>query len=202
MHQPPDTGRSGEGDPVDIGRKRQRPARHRAATRHHVQHALRPARLKEKLAKHQRAERGVFGRFQHHAVARRKGRRNLPDRHHQRIVPGRDTADDTQRLTQDVMQRAVIGDGAGAADLVGSLGHVAQGQHGTGHVDRQHLRNRLAHFQRIERGKKVAVRLDQIGKTRQNPDPASQRHTRPDALVEPLAGNTGRAFDIVGRSAG
>ena len=51
------------------------------------------------------AGRGV-ARLEHDRVAGREGRRDLPDHHHQRVVPGRHLADDADRLAAD--ERRVV----------------------------------------------------------------------------------------------
>ena len=45
------------------------------------------------LGKEQRGERGELGGLQHHRVAHRKRRRDLPRQHQQREVPRDDLAD-------------------------------------------------------------------------------------------------------------
>ena len=49
-------------------------------------------------AKRSSDERRLLGRLQHLDVAGRERRRELPDGHHQRVVPRRDPADDPERL--------------------------------------------------------------------------------------------------------
>ena len=58
-----------------------------------VQHAGRDRVLRQ-LDEAEQRERRLLGRLQHLDVAGGERRRHLPDRHHQRVVPGRDPADD------------------------------------------------------------------------------------------------------------
>ena len=53
-------------------------------------------------------EGGEGGRFEHHGVTARQGRRRLPRRHLERVVPRPDTPDHTQWLT-DRVREAVVG---------------------------------------------------------------------------------------------
>ena len=62
-----------------------------------------PARqhVRGQLGEAKQRERRLLGRLQHLRVPRRERRRELPDRHHQRVVPRRDPADDAERLAAD-----------------------------------------------------------------------------------------------------
>ena len=66
----------------------------------HVQDARRED-LRGELRQAQRRQRRLLGRLEHDDVAGRERRRDLPDGHHQRVVPGRDLADDPDRLAAD-----------------------------------------------------------------------------------------------------
>ena len=61
--------------------------------------------LHDLAEQHRRGGRRV-GRLDHEAVAGGEGRRDLPDRHHQRVVPGRHLGDDADRLAADVRRVA------------------------------------------------------------------------------------------------
>ena len=54
--------------------------------------------LLEQLDARQRGERGLGVGLQHHGVAGREGRDRVADRQRQRVVPGRDDADDAERV--------------------------------------------------------------------------------------------------------
>ena len=72
-----------------------------AVAEHDVEHAVRQDALRE-LRQDQRAARcGVAG-LEDDRVAGREGGPDLPQRHHERVVPGRDLTDDADRLTTDV----------------------------------------------------------------------------------------------------
>ena len=65
-----------------------------------VEHA-RGQELGADLGEQQRRGRGVVGGLQHDGVAGRDRGRELPDRHHHRVVPRRHLADDADRLAAD-----------------------------------------------------------------------------------------------------
>src|SRR6184192_4466087 len=57
--------------------------------------------VRGQLRQSQRGQRRPLGGLQHHAVSGSQRRPHLPDRHHQRIVPGRDRAHHAHRLPPD-----------------------------------------------------------------------------------------------------
>ena len=57
--------------------------------------------LGRELGEHHRGLRRGLGGLEHDRVARREGGRDLPDRHHQRVVPRRHLRDDADRLAPD-----------------------------------------------------------------------------------------------------
>ena len=70
-----------------------------------VEHARRQELLGELGEQDGARGRGVAG-LEHDGVARGEGRGDLPDHHHQRVVPRRDLADDADRLAPD--ERRVV----------------------------------------------------------------------------------------------
>ena len=132
----------------------------------HVQHAGRQHLLRE-LAQAERRERRLLGRLHDLDVAGRERRPDLPDRHHQRVVPRRDPGDDAERLAADDRRVAldVLRGGlalerasrAGEeAEVVGREGHLVAGD-----------RHRLADVAGLELGQLVGVLLDQVGQLQQ-----------------------------------
>lgn len=75
-------------------------------TTHNVQRTGRQELLSQ-LGQHGRRGRGGVGRLEHHRVTSRKGGRDLPHHHRQRVVPRGDLPDDTDRFPPD--ERRVIG---------------------------------------------------------------------------------------------
>ena len=71
-----------------------------ALTADHVEHARREQVLGP-LGELERAQRRQLGRLEHDGVAGRERGPDLPGRHHERIVPGRDRRDDPERVASD-----------------------------------------------------------------------------------------------------
>ena len=71
-----------------------------AATKQHVQHAWREDIFRQ-FRQLQRRQRGNFRWLDDDTVSRRQRGRQLPRRHHQRIVPGRDRGDNANRVAAD-----------------------------------------------------------------------------------------------------
>ena len=71
-----------------------------AVTADDVEHARRQE-LVAQFGEQHRRRRGGVARLEHHCVAGGQGRRDLPDRHHQRVVPRRHLTDDADRLAPD-----------------------------------------------------------------------------------------------------
>ena len=67
---------------------------------HHVEGTGRQELLCQ-FGKHQRAFGGGIAGLEDHGVAGRQRGSDLPDRHHERVVPGRDLTHHTQRLASD-----------------------------------------------------------------------------------------------------
>ncbi len=85
----------------------ERLARDRSGADHDIEHTLGDTRSRASSASIIDGERGDLRRFEHDRVAGRDSRQHLPHRHLQRVVPGRDRADDAHRFAAD--HRGVIG---------------------------------------------------------------------------------------------
>ena len=92
----PTARRAGERDLVDVGVLDQGLAGGTGAG-DDVDHARGQVGLLADLGEQQRGERRRLGRLEHHGVARRQRRRDLPRQHHQREVPRDDLAGDAER---------------------------------------------------------------------------------------------------------
>jgi hypothetical protein len=147
------------------------------------------------LGEAERRHRGDLGRFEGDDIARGERGRDLPDRHHRRVVPGRDLTDDADRLAAH--ERRVVGavlargrcvEGAGGAgeepQLVRADGQLLGGE-----------RPRLANVGRFERGEFVGVAVDRVGERQQGFHAlAGGRVPPPDPR---RAGGAQRALDVV-----
>ena len=92
-----DGGRAGERDLADVLVQRERLAGFLAEAVHDIEDARRAAGFDEELREPQAAERRLLGGLQYDRVAGRERGRDLPGRHQERVVPGRDRADDAIR---------------------------------------------------------------------------------------------------------
>ena len=133
----------------------------------HVEHALRQ-KLRGDLGKEQGCRGcGVRG-LEHGGVARGEGRRELPDRHVERVVPRRHLPDDADRLPSDLR---------GMVFEIFAGGHPTQVPRLAGKeadlVDREHdlIRHErcpgLTGVFRLEVGELLRVRLHRIGDPKQ-----------------------------------
>ena len=104
--------------------------------------------------------RGV-GRLEHHGVARRQGRAELPHRHHHRVVPRRHRGAHPDRL---------------APDERGEAGHVLTRRAALQHPRRAREEPDLVHHRRDLFGQGQRERLARCSATR--PSPARRRGTR------------------------
>ncbi len=175
---------------------RQRLARFRAGAGDDIEHTRRQARVQAQLRQAKQRQRGVFGRLEHHRIASRQGRRDLPGTDHQRKVPGHDGPHHANRLLVDQAQRAFWRGGDLAVDLVDTLGVITEGARRAarlglpGHGD---LGAVVAHAQHRQFG---MVRLDAVGDAVQNFLALCRRHARPHALLKTAAGRLHRAVDV------
>ena len=114
-------------------------------------------------AEAQRGERRLLRRLQHHRVAGRQRRADLPDRHHQRVVPRRDRGDDAHRLAADDrgVARHVLARGLALHACARRRRRSAGCRPRRG--SRSWRANRLADVRGLEEGELVGVRLDAVG---------------------------------------
>ena len=155
--------------------------------------------LRRELREAQSRQRRLLGRLQHLHVARGQRRGELPDRHHQRVVPRRDSADDPDRLTPQpggVAAHVLAGrlafehaGGAGEeADVVGCDRNL---------VPRR--RERLADVQRLELGDLIPMLVQRVRQLEQHLGALGGRGLQP--LDEGLLRRLDRMVDVFGRCA-
>ena len=113
-------------------------------------------------------DRRRLGRFQHDRVARRESGADLPDRHHQRVVPRRDLPDHPHRFA--TRERGValhVLAGRPALQAARGAGEEAQV---VGHHRKLVVydgRERLAGIQRLGAGDLLAVLFEEVGERKQ-----------------------------------
>ena len=128
----------------------------------------------------QRRQRRLLGRLEDDGVAAGERRRELPRRHHQRVVPRRDRADDADRIAPDhrgmagqVLARRRAMHGAHRA------GEEAEAVDDRRHLVVQHADARLAAVQRLERGERLGLAFDGVGELQQQRRALRRRRARP-----------------------
>ena len=145
----PDLGRAGEGDLVDAGVLDERSPVAPSPVTMLTTPGGRPIALPD-LGEGKRGQRGELGRLEHHGVAHRQRRRDLPGQHQQREVPGDDLPDDA--------------DGAHVGQLGGHqlrpAGVVVEVARDQRDVDVARLADRLAVVDRLQHGEQARVLLD------------------------------------------
>ena len=168
QHAPARARGTGEADGVDTHVQGQRFAGFGAQAGHHVEHPRRQAGIDRQFGQPQRGERALLAGLEHHRIARRQRRPQLPRGHDHRIVPGHDDAHHAHRFARDECQ----GVGRRGGDLVVNLVHgfrvPGDAARRTGHVHGQRILDGLAHVQRFQQGKFVLGGQDLFGKLQQD----------------------------------
>ena len=133
-----------------------------------VEDALRK-QITGELGKSDRGQRGVLGRFDDQRVTGHQRRADLPDRHQQGVVPGRDRTDDAERVTADhagvagevLTGRTALEDPGGAgeeAEMIDDHLHLLLGE-----------ADRLADVDGLQTGELGLGRLEPVGELQQRP---------------------------------
>ena len=132
----PGRGRAGEADVVGLGDDRA--ADLGAGTGDDLPQLGREAGLVEQLGGQQRGQHGLGVGLGDDGVAGEQGREAVAERHRERVVPGRDDADDALRHAVDLgagEHREHAADAPGVEVLVGRAGVVARGQREVGDLE-------------------------------------------------------------------
>ena len=188
-------GGAGEGDLGDALARGQCFAGFPAVAVHHVEHPRRQ-QVADAFEQHVDAQRGLLGRFEHHAVAGGQRRGELPGGHQDREVPRDDLPHHAQRLVEMVGRRVFVDLGAGAflgTDAAGEVAEVVGGQRDIG-VER--LAHRLAVVPGLGDGEHLQVLLDTVGDLQQD-----QRTSLHAGLAPGIGGGMGgvqRLLDVGG----
>ncbi len=99
-HRLPGAHAAGDRHQVDVGVGGDRGADDGTVTGHNIQNACRED-VGHELGETKRGQRSLLGRLEDTGVTGREDRPELPGRHQERVVPRRDRADNTDRLTHD-----------------------------------------------------------------------------------------------------
>ncbi len=187
--------RAGEGDLLHAGVLHEMSADDGPRSRDDVDRAGREADLGGELGHPQRRERSRRVGLEHHRAAGRERRRQLPGRHHQRVVPRHDLSADADRLLQRVVEKR-------AADRVRAPGDRRDRRSVEAEVlDRLgelglHRGDRLADVPRLELGELLSIGGEGVGQRMQEARALGRRRLRPGA-VERGPGGIDGAVDVL-----
>ena len=123
----PGAARSGKGQHIDAHGHRQGGAGLGAAAGDHVEHPIRQPTFDADLRQAQQRQRGCFRRFQHHRIAHRQSRCQLPGANHQRKVPGHNGAHYPDRRAMHQPQHIRLRRCYLARHLIQGFGVIAKG---------------------------------------------------------------------------
>jgi hypothetical protein len=142
-----------------------------AVAAHDVEHARRQE-LRRDLGQQQGGDGGRVRRLEDDGVAGSQRRGDLPDRHHERVVPGRDLPADADRLASDVrLVPGKVGAGRPALQDPGGTGEETQLVDGRRQLLRRGEGARLAGVTYLGVDQFVGARLDGVGELEQRPLP-------------------------------
>ncbi len=151
-----------EGDDPDVGAPNDRVPDGDAVAGDDVEHA-RWQEVRRQLRELERGERRHLGGLQDDRVPGRHGGSDLPDRHHQRVVPRRDQPRDADRLSPDVAGEARhVLTGRPALHRAGRAREEAQVVDDRGDLLGKGHGGRLADVLRLELDDLVGVLLDPV----------------------------------------
>ena len=121
-------------------------------------------------------QRRLLGRLQHDRVAGRERRTDLPDRHHQRVVPGRYLSHDADRLPPDHRRVALhVLTRSASLERARRAREEAQVVDEERHLLVPHRLDRLAHVERLELRELVGLLLEGVGDPQEGQRPLAGR---------------------------
>ncbi len=153
----------------------------RPIARDDVHHARREADLRGQLRQPQGRERRLRVGLEDNGAAGRQRGRELPGRHHQRVVPGHDLARHADRLLQRVEQQRAADRVRPAADRGDRGTVVAEVLDGLVEL-RLHRRDRLADVPRLELRELAAVGDDRVRERVEQPRTLGTRSLAPGTV--------------------
>ena len=184
---------AGDRHHAHLGVRDEHVAHRPAGAREDVEHARRQL-VRDQLREAQRAERRPGGRLEDDGVAGGERRAQLPGRHVQGVVPGRDRGDDAHRVPADhgrvalevLRDREALHHAAGAREepeQVGADGHLVDGGLG-----------RLAGLEGFEAAELVGVLVEDVRHLEQREAAGLGRGQRPG--LERLGGGIDGGIDV------
>ena len=145
--------------------------------------------------------RGRRSRLEHGRAAGGQRRADLPDRHHQRVVPGRDLPDDPDRLAADDRRVALeVLAGRLALQAAGGAGEEPQRVDDRRDLVGLDRLDRLARVLGLDRRDLIAVLLDRVGQLQQRQRTVGRRGAAPG--LKCLRRGLDRTVDVGGVGTG
>ena len=182
-----------------VGAVDHRRPEHRTVTEDDLPQALRQAGLDQQLVRPQGRQRGLRVGLEHHRVAGQERRQGVADRQRERVVPGRDDADDAARMVQLVDAGGNRHQASSAARAQVALrAHAVVARHDRDVADLlERVLARLAGLELDQVERLGLSREHQVVEAQQHPSPVGQRPFRPVLLC--AARDVVRRGDVVGR---
>lgn len=194
-HLPADRARPGEGHHVDAGMSGQVCAGIRTGADDDVENAVGQSGLGGDAGHRQRRQRRDLGRLQDHRATGGECRDDLPHRHLQRVVPGRDGADDADGFTAD--RRGVVARVLRtrlALEIACDTGEELDVVDRSGDVELGREPDRLAGVRDLFGDQHLGLRRQRSGQREQDTRPFGRGGTSPGRLRG--AGTRDRGIDI------
>ena len=163
----------------------------------------RQAGVERQAAEHERGQRRQLRRLEHDRVAGRERRPDLPGRHVERVVPGRDRGADADRLAPDRAGQAleVLARGL-ALEVAGGGGEEAQVVDRQRDVEGARELQRLAGVARLGARELVGALLEQVGHAVEHGGALAGGDAAPVAAPEGGAGGRDGALGVGRRGVG
>ena len=163
-----------------------------------VEHPGRQPGLRGELGQTQRGQRRVRGRLEHHGVARRDGRPELPGRDDQGIVPGHDRRHDAHRLPGDQPElvRGTRRDLVVA--LVDGLAVPGQAIGRLRDIDPDRVADRVPGIEALQQAQVLQVVAHEIRPADHHALPLDRGEVAPAAVLERGARGADRPVDVFG----
>ena len=192
----PDKTGAGKDQHIDIPMKAQCLPGHRALPGDQVQNAVGQAAFGADLHQPQQAERCHLGGFEHHRIARRQRRRDLPRGNHQREIPRHDRPDHADRLAVDQPQNPGLRRGDFAGQFVDRLGIEPKGRGGAARLGLDRHADLGAVVAHPAHGQRQRLGLDRVGNLVQHFLALDRGGAGPDPRLEHATGRGHGGIDI------
>ena len=197
-----DLGGAGEADHVDVGVLGQTVADDPAGPGHDVEDAFGQPGVLGELGEADRGARGQVGGLDDGRAADGQGEGQLLADDQEREVPGRDHADDADRLPQDQPEHRWAERVVRVAVGVPAQGRRVLPEVGGGDDLVERLADRLAGLESLDQRQVIGIGPDRIGDAVDHARALDARDARPRTLVECLPSGSDRPIEILDAARG